>query len=170
MNKILPLVVLLMLMGSEASAKSQCKIKTPEKGENIKELWLQDVEKAMQEAKKKDLPVMINFSGSDWCGWCIKLDKEVFSRDKFRKFARENLVLVLADFPRAKEQDEAVSKQNKKLLEKYGVRGFPTILLVDSKGDVIARTGYRPGGSGKYVAHLKDLIGKEEQKEKVVSE
>ncbi len=161
MTKILPVVVVLMLIGSEVTARSKGKTKTPEKGENSKELWLEDFGKAMQEAEKKDLPVMINFSGSDWCGWCIKLDKEVFSRDKFRKFARKNLVLVLADFPRAKEQEKAVVKQNKKLLEKYGVMGFPTILLVDSKGKVIARTGYRPGGSDKYIEHLKDLIGKE---------
>ncbi len=166
MTKILPLVVVLMFMGSEVTAKSQGKIKAPEKTENSKELWLEDFGKAIKEAKKKDLPVMINFSGSDWCGWCIKLDKEVFSTDKFRKFARKNLVLVLADFPRAKEQEKAVAKQNKKLLEKYGVMGFPTILLVDSKGKVIARTGYRPGGPDKYVAHLKDLIGKEVKEKK----
>ena len=120
--------------------------------------WLTDFEKALKQAEEKDRPILVDFSGSDWCGWCIKLDKEVFSRDAFKEYAKDNLVLFLADFPSRKEIPREVKEQNEKLAKKYGIRGFPTVLLLDAEGDVIARTGYRRGGADKYVEHIKGLI------------
>ena len=120
--------------------------------------WMTDFEAARKQAAEEEKPILIDFSGSDWCGWCIKLDKEVFSKKAFKSYAEENLVLFLADFPRQKELPEETVEQNRKLAEQYGVRGFPTILLVDAEGEVLARTGYRRGGPDKYVEHLKKLI------------
>ena len=96
--------------------------------------------------------------GSDWCGWCIKLDKEVFSKEEFKKYASENVVLFLADFPSRKKQAPEVKKQNEALSRGYGVKGFPTVLLLSAEGKVLARTGYRKGGAGAYVKHLKGLV------------
>ncbi len=151
MKRFMLTVFVSMLMGFGAIAET----------ESEEELWFQDAEKAMKEAREREAPVLINFSGSDWCGWCIKLEEEVFSKSEFRKFARENLVLLLADFPMKKEQSKDLKQQNRKLLEKYGVRGFPTIVIVNRKGDLLARTGYRPGGAEKYVGHVKELLQKE---------
>ena len=120
-------------------------------------LWMTDFEAAQKAAAEKNLPILIDFSGSDWCGWCIRLDKEVFATSAFQAFAKENLVLVLADFPRKKLSAEQVAR-NEKLAKQYGVEGFPTVLLLDAKGDVKARTGYRPGGAEAYVEHLKGLL------------
>jgi thioredoxin-related protein len=120
--------------------------------------WLDDFEQAKQEAKDKGRPILVDFSGSDWCGWCIKLDKEVFSTKTFTEYADKNLVLFLADFPRGKEQSPEVVKQNRELARKYGVRGFPTVLLLNAKGDVIAQTGYQEGGAEAYVEHIKTLL------------
>ncbi|MDD5482326.1 MAG: thioredoxin family protein [Kiritimatiellae bacterium] len=120
--------------------------------------WLTDFEAAKKTAAERQLPILADFSGSDWCGWCIRLDKEVFSRKEFQEFAKDRLVLFLADFPRNKPQDDAIKKQNAALSKQYGVRGFPTVLLLDAKGKVLARTGYIPGGPGAYVEHLKKLI------------
>lgn len=120
--------------------------------------WLTDFDKAKAKAAEKDVPILIDFTGSDWCGWCIKLDREVFSKEEFQTFAKDNVVLFMADFPRGKEQTDDVKQQNRKLAETYGIQGFPTILLVDAKGKVLARTGYRPGGAEVYVEHLKSLI------------
>ena len=128
--------------------------------------WLTDFEKAKEMAAEKNRPILADFSGSDWCGWCIKLKKEVFSKKEFKEFAEKELVLLLVDFPRNKEQSAEVKKQNKRLAQKYGIRGFPTILLLDSDGKVIERTGYKRGGAEKYVEHLKDLLKSYEPSEK----
>jgi len=120
--------------------------------------WLTDFEAAKKQAAEKNLPILVDFSGSDWCGWCIKLDNEVFSQDEFKDYAEENLVLFLADFPRSKPQPEDIQKQNKALSQKYGVRGFPTVLLLNAGGEVLGRTGYQRGGPEAYVKHLKDLL------------
>lgn len=120
--------------------------------------WLTDFEQAKKLAAEKDLPILADFSGSDWCGWCIKLDKEVFSEEAFKAYAEDNLILFLADFPRSKEQSDEVKEQNKALSGKYGVRGFPTVLLLDADGEVIERTGYQRGGPEAYVDHIKKLL------------
>ncbi len=122
------------------------------------EEWLTDFNKAKKEAAEKKLPILADFSGSDWCGWCIKLDKEVFSQAEFKAFAKDQVVLFLADYPRAKEQSAEVKSQNEQLSKEYAVQGFPTVLILDAEGKVIARTGYRKGGAGAYVQHLKDLL------------
>lgn len=124
--------------------------------------WLTDFDQARREAAEKGRPILVDFSGSDWCGWCIRLDREVFSQEAFKTFAEENLVLFLADFPRQKTQPDELVQQNRKLMNEYGVRGFPTVLLLDEKGGVLARTGYRPGGAEPYVEHLKELMEKED--------
>ncbi|MDD5677927.1 MAG: thioredoxin family protein [Kiritimatiellae bacterium] len=120
--------------------------------------WLTDFNKAKKEAAEKKLPILADFSGSDWCGWCIKLDKEVFSQKEFNEFAKGNLILFIADFPRGKEQTADLKAQNEQLSRTYAVEGFPTVLLLDAGGKVIARTGYRRGGAAAYVDHLKDLL------------
>jgi protein disulfide-isomerase len=120
--------------------------------------WLTDFEEAKKQAAEKDLPILADFSGSDWCGWCIKLDEEVFSEKKFQSYAEDNLVLFLADFPRKTEQAEELKTQNKALGVKYEVRGYPTVLLLDAEGTVLERTGYKPGGAKEYVKHIKELL------------
>ena len=120
--------------------------------------WLTDFEAAKQLAAEKGLPILADFSGSDWCGWCIKLDKEVFSQDEFKAYTEGNVVLFLADFPNSTPQSEKVKKQNQALAEKYGIRGFPTVLLLDAEGNVLERTGYKSGGAETYVEHIKGLL------------
>ncbi|MEA2012188.1 MAG: thioredoxin family protein [Verrucomicrobiota bacterium] len=120
--------------------------------------WLTDFEKAKKQAVKQNVPILINFSGSDWCGWCIRLDKEVFSQKVFKDYAKDNLVLLLLDFPRKSEQSDKVKAANNLLAQKYGLRGFPTVLIVDKNGKIIAKTGYQQGGAEKYVEHIKKLI------------
>jgi len=120
--------------------------------------WLTDFEAAKKLAEERKVPILVNFAGTDWCGWCIKLDKEVFSKEEFKKFAKDNLVLFLADFPSRKKQPDKVKRQNKALADRYGIQGFPTVLLLDGNGKVLGRTGYRRGGAKKYVAHLKKVL------------
>jgi protein disulfide-isomerase len=120
--------------------------------------WLTDFEAAKKLAAERKLPILADFSGSDWCGWCIKLDKEVFSKKSFQEYAAGNVVLFLADFPSRKQLPDKVKAQNEKLVELYGIRGFPTVLLLDATGKVLGRTGYQRGGPEAYVKHLKKLL------------
>ena len=122
--------------------------------------WKTDFEATLIEAKAQNKHVLVNFTGSDWCGWCIKLDKEVFNQAAFKQFANDELVLVKIDFPRKKRQTDAVKVQNEKLARKYRVHGFPTILLLSPEGEIVGKTGYEAGGAEAYVAHIKEIIGK----------
>lgn len=121
--------------------------------------WLTDFEKAKAQAKEENKHILIDFSGSDWCGWCIKLDKEVFQKDAFKAYAEENLVLMLADFPSDKSKVSAETmKQNEKLAKEFGVRGFPTVFVLAPDGSTVGKTGYQAGGPEEYVKHLKSII------------
>ena len=122
-------------------------------------VWLDDFGQAKKIAAEKKLTILADFSGSDWCGWCIRLDKEVFSQEAFKSYANKNVILFVADFPSHKKLASAVTEQNKKLADEYKVEGFPTVLLLNADGKVMARTGYKPGGAEAYVEHLKGLIG-----------
>ena len=133
-------------------------IKKPIKMANKKEqLWQTNMDKAMLMAAKENKDILIDFTGSDWCGWCKKLDAEVFSTDMFKTEAPKQFVLVKLDFPQNIPQTNEEKEHNKAWAEKLAVRGYPTIVLTDSKGNQIARTGYRPGGEKAYMDHLKEL-------------
>jgi protein disulfide-isomerase len=101
--------------------------------------------------------IMLDFTGSDWCGWCIKLNKEVFSQPEFAKYAKDNLVLVEVDFPRAKKQTEEMKKANQALQEKYKIEGYPTIIVLNSEGEKIGETGYVEGGPKAFIAALDQI-------------
>jgi len=120
--------------------------------------WLTDFNQAKKAAVEKKMPILAVFAGTDWCGWCIKLDEEVFSQAEFTKYAKNNLVMFLADFPQTHELAPALTKQNQALAGAYGVEGFPTVLLLNADGKVLAKTGYRPGGPAQYVEHIKSLL------------
>ncbi len=120
--------------------------------------WTEDWDLALSAAKELKRPVLVNFTGSDWCVWCIRLVNEVFSQDEFYTYAKENLVLLKLDFPKNIAQTEALKKRNNDLQKQFGIQGFPTILLMDSSGKEIARTGYQKGGAESYIKHLQDLL------------
>ncbi len=123
--------------------------------------WTTDYEAAKKEAAKDGKSVLIDFTGSDWCGWCIKLNDEVFKHDTFKNGVKDKFVLLELDYPQDKsKQTETVIKQNEQLAEKYAVQGYPTILLADEQGRPFAATGYKAGGPGNYVSHLDELLAK----------
>ncbi|MFV1974219.1 MAG: thioredoxin family protein [Candidatus Scalindua sp.] len=127
--------------------------------------WETDFKKASSAAKASGKYILLDFSGSDWCGWCIRLEKEVFSQDAFKDFAEKNLVCVLVDFPRAKEQTEELKQQNLDLERKYDIKGYPTIIILSSDGKPVAKTGYLQGGPWEYARHLKKIIGDYKEKQ-----
>jgi len=120
--------------------------------------WKTNLEDAVQIAKEENKAVLINFTGSDWCKWCFKLNDEVFSQAEFEKYAQENLVLVKLDFPRSIPQTNETKYYNQSLAQKYGIQGFPTILILDSTGKLLAKTGYQQGGAVNYVNHIQSFL------------
>ena len=92
--------------------------------------WTANLEKAIETAKAENKAVLVNFTGSDWCKWCFKLSDEVFSQDDFKEYADENLIVVKLDFPRSISQSSETKAYNQSLAQKYGVQGFPTILIL----------------------------------------
>ena len=121
--------------------------------------WLDDYDAALKKAAAENKHVVIDFSGSDWCGWCKRLDKEVFATDEFRKGAAEKYVLLMVDSPRDKSLlTPEAAKNNPKLVEKYDIHGFPTVVVLDPKGEEVLRTGYQKGGPEKYLKMLDEEI------------
>ncbi|GJQ59703.1 MAG: hypothetical protein SCALA701_25040 [Candidatus Scalindua sp.] len=120
-------------------------------------VWTDNFEAAKIKATKEGKDLLLHFTGSDWCPWCVKLHKEVFSQETFKREAPKHFVLVDIDFPRRKEQSEKVKKQNRGLEKRYRVEGFPTIILTDASGRPYARTGYQEGGPDNFLKHLQEL-------------
>jgi len=148
MKRTLLLVGLIILMLSSACAQSG----------KIELNWLTNLEEAQELAAKNNVPILINFTGSDWCQWCFRLRDEVFLTEKFEAFSKENLVLVEVDFPREKKLSEKVVAYNRSLAEKYEVKGYPTLMIVDSKGKVLTQMGYVPGGPDAFIGELEASI------------
>lgn len=120
--------------------------------------WITDYQTALSLSEELNRPVLINFTGSDWCGWCFKLRDEVFVQPEFQDYAKSNLILLTIDFPRKKKLPPAEAQANQALAQQFGIEGFPTILLIDAQQEVIAQTGYQEGGAEAYVAHLQSLL------------
>jgi protein disulfide-isomerase len=117
--------------------------------------WTDNYEKAMAQAKAENKKVLLDFTGSDWCGWCMKLDKETFSKPKFKDYAKQNLILVTVDFPQGKKLMKKIQDQNEKLKNEYQVNGFPTLVLLDADGKKLTQIGgYVEGGPDALISKL----------------
>ncbi len=116
--------------------------------------WKTDFEAAKVQAKKDNRPILLDFTGSDWCGWCIRMKKDSLTKKEFQEYAAKNLVLVEVDFPR-KAQPAAQKKANQALKNKYDVEGYPTFVLVSPEGKELGRqVGYVAGGPEAFIAKI----------------
>ncbi len=126
-----------------------------EVGKSTPKGFTDDFDAAMTNAAKSGRVVVAIFSGSDWCTWCQRLEKEILSDEEFIKEATNRYELVFLDFPSDKTLvRESLVKRNQELATYYHVGGYPTVLLLNSKGEVLHSTGYRKGGGAKYVKYL----------------
>ena len=114
--------------------------------------WHTDMSKVTDVSIKENKPMFLFFTGSDWCGWCIRLQKEVFKTPEFIKWAKENVVLVELDFPRKNEQTDAVKMQNAQLQQQLQVRGYPSVWFVSAAKTAEAKVNLTALGSTGYVA------------------
>lgn len=124
--------------------------------------WQTDLTKAEKIAKEENKDILLVFQGSDWCAPCIKLDREVWSTDKFKNYAREHYVLLKADFPKRSKNalPEEQQEQNNLLAEKYNQNGyFPFVVLLDPEGNVLGKTGYKHMSPQEYIELLNSFKG-----------
>ena len=155
---------LLLIAAAAALVAVSCSEEKAKKAEapakpslSAKEGWLTSYEEAQQEAKSQRKLLLMDFTGSDWCGWCIMLDKEIFSKPEFKEYASKNLVLLELDFPRSKQMPPETLAQNERLAMQYRVQGFPTVVVLDSNGKAIGTLGYIRGGPEAFIAQLEKL-------------
>lgn len=121
----------------------------------IDEPWGTDLPAALKQARSQNKLVLLDFTGSDWCPWCIKFNNEVLAAPQFAAYAQNNLVLVKVDFPRHTAQSDDLKRANQELYDRFDVHGFPTYILLDAAGKELGRqVGYRPGGPDAFIAEL----------------
>lgn len=117
--------------------------------------WTTDYEKALEKAKGENKVVLLDFTGSDWCGWCMKMKDETLGQAQFKHYARKNLVLVEVDFPKQKTLPAPLKEKNEQLKKKFNVHGYPSFVLVDKDGKELGRqVGYLQGGPAAFIAKL----------------
>lgn len=139
-------ITLLVVLGSFAVEAQELK-------------WETDINKAIKVSNKTKKPMLLFFTGSDWCGWCIRLQKEVLKTPEFTKWATKNVVLVELDFPRGKQQSDAIKNQNNGLQQTFGIQGFPTVWFATANVKSgkpsytgLGSTGYVAGGPKAWLA------------------
>ena len=121
--------------------------------------WTSDAPAALELSKKTGKPLFIQFTGSDWCGWCKLMDGKVFSTQEWADYAKDGLVLLYVDFPRGKEQSQALKEQNEKLSEQYGIGGFPTYVILGPDGKQLGRLGAdRDVTPQAFIDQVKDVL------------
>jgi thioredoxin-related protein len=129
--------------------------------------WYTDVKEASEISMKTKKPLMLFFTGSDWCGWCMKLQKEVFQTADFSKWANENVVLVELDFPKRKQLSAELTTQNNDFGQMFAIRGYPTAWLVTpaKSNDQISferlgSIGYVAGGPSAWIKQVNTILKK----------
>jgi len=145
-------ITLLVLLGSFAVEAQELK-------------WETDINTAISVSNKTKKPMLLFFTGSDWCGWCIRLQKEVLKTPEFTNWAKKNVILVELDFPNAKQQSEEIKKQNSDLQQIFGIQGYPTVYFATAKlkngkpsYTGIGKTGYVAGGPSAWLATAEEIL------------
>lgn len=121
--------------------------------------WMTNYEQAVNQAKSTSKPIVLFFTGSDWCSWCIKLERESLDTREFAMAVGDRFIFVKLDFPVNSPLPSNIASQNKQLQKKFNVRGFPTLVILDpNQLTQIGTTGYRAGGGRAYADHLLKII------------
>ena len=131
-----------------------CQINT-NSSEEPKKIWFTDVSQAIKQSKVSGKPIFAFFTGKEWCSWCKKLERQVLSQDSFINYAKENLVLLELDFPRGRRN---LPQKQIELARKFNIKGYPTVILMDSSTNKIAKTGYEAMTPEQYVDQVKALL------------
>lgn len=127
--------------------------------------WTTSYQDAIEKAKKTDAPILLYFTGSDWCPWCKKLSQEVFKAPEFAAWVDMRVVPTFVDFPKKSQLPANLSQQNNELLERYRphLTGFPTALFIKPDGTVIGKLGYEQGGVRHWIQKAQPIVAKQDK-------
>lgn len=143
------------IYGPAASPSDESRLRPRPKAQASDSTWSTDFSRSLEQARADGKTVLLDFTGSDWCPWCIKFDHEVLETAQFASYAQSKLELVLVDFPRTQPQDAALKQANRALADRYHVTGYPTFVLVNYAGNELGRqVGYMAGGPSAFIAEL----------------
>lgn len=148
---------------TEANVKGTTRPATPRPARTVRpapassDVWSTDYEVALAQARNEGKQVFLFFTGSDWCGWCQRLDQEILSTPEFKAYAAEKLILVKLDFPRSIPQSDPLKTQNSQLAKQHRIRGYPTIIILDNSGKRLGTLGYMQGGAAGFINKLQLL-------------
>lgn len=120
--------------------------------------WITNYQDALAQSKTTGKPIVLFFTGSDWCGWCNKLEREVLSTPEFANLSGNKFIFVMLDFPLYKPQEPLLAASNKQIQEKFQVQGYPTLIIINSDQKKLGITGYRPGGPKLFADHLRQIV------------
>lgn len=137
-------LILVLAGGCQRAISPEKVTETPSASQALP--WYTSMEEASKQSLATGKPIMMNFTGSDWCIYCIKLKKEVFDTEMFQKWSSENVILLELDFPRHAKLDPEMARANEALAGRYQVQGFPTIVFTDHEGNSLGTAGYAEGG------------------------
>lgn len=159
MKKLIPLLLLAGIAGTPLATSAQepmpaDKKEAPAKKGRFK--WNTSIKTARKAAAESKKPILMLFTGSDWCPWCVKLEKEILSKKEFKDWAADNVILYIAD---AKGGPDKLSEEGRKLMKEHDLRGFPSIIITDAEGKKLGRTGYQKMSPAEYTKHLEAIIG-----------
>jgi len=122
--------------------------------------WEDDFDKGVAKAKAAGKPALVDFTGSDWCIWCKRLDEEIFSKKEFKDYVKDKFQLVMVDFPQINPLPPKKAEANQAVAQKFDIKGFPTVVIVDGNGKEIGRLGYVSGGPAAFIAELEKVAKK----------
>ena len=120
--------------------------------------WLESYDEAVELSKQSGKPILADFTGSNWCGYCVKLKNEVFDTPQFKAWAAENVVLLELDYPKPNLQADWIKQQNHMLLKRYKIDSYPSVLILNPDGSVIGSQGYQRGGADRWIAVVNNTI------------
>ncbi len=131
-----------------------------------KQTWYKDINKAIEASRQEQKPLFLFFTGSDWCGWCMRLQNEVFKTPEFTPWAKDHAILVELDYPRNTPQSEEIKAQNNQLQQMFKVQGYPTVWFVkpavkeDGKINLeqLGSTGYLAGGPSVWIKSANEIL------------
>ncbi len=118
--------------------------------------WTDSFTEGIEQARRENKMLLLNFTGSDWCTWCIKLESTIFSTSEFKDWSEKNMVKVFLDFPSRINLSEETMNQNQQLQRFFGVRGYPTLMLLDSNLIPLLKTGYQNMNTAEFIEHLQN--------------
>lgn len=166
---VFAVIMLLIFFGKKADAQESAhpvsKISSTSPAP-AKAIWSTSYDDAVKQAKATNRPIMLYFSGSDWCPWCKKQWHEVFQTEDFASWSQDRVILVVVDFPRTKTLPAEQSQKNFSLQNKFGehLKSYPTTLFLNPKEEVIGKLGYKPDGKHGWMNRAQKFIAKNDQR------